>query len=189
MSKANKTIKGPLTEGFLLADIRRKDLSFRLGSYRSHAARSVLTVLTAVLLVFSFTMAGLPTANRSVKADSKENKSRRSTMSPDLEDQIVRSPNDPVRVIIDTKSSTNSSAFGKLLARVATMGGVVLRNLNNGKSVSVEISARAVQALSTDNAVKFISLDRTTQRGQFEGKLSRESVMTVPKRIRQKASI
>src|SRR6266446_6192186 len=156
MSKAIKTVNAPVTEGFLLSDIRRTGSSFRANRMTT---KGVLSLLTVAILVFSVLMTGLPTGARSVSANSR---TRRSNMSPDLERAIVSSPGGTVRVIVDTKSSSNSSAFGRLATKIGAMGGVVFRSLNHNKSMSIQIPASAVAALAADNTVKYLSLDRKT---------------------------
>jgi len=154
-----KTVKAPLTDGFLLTDIRPRTGSSFFRAKRK--TKSAITLLTGAILVFSLLMTGLPSGGHKVLADSS--KTRRSKMSSDLENAIVRSPNGTVRIILDTKPSSNSSAFNKLLAKIATMGGFVFRSINNGQSVSIQIRSSWLLALSSETAVKFMSLDRTTQ--------------------------
>src|SRR5881396_1704259 len=164
MNKEMKRVKGPLTDGFLLTDIRLRAGS----SFSNHPAKkstkSIITLLTGAILVFSFVMTGLPTGGRKVLAESsKASHQRRSKLSSDLEDAMVRNPHGTLRVIVDTRPSTSSAVYSKLLAKIAGMGGIVFRNLNQGKSVSIQIPASVVVTLSADSAVKFVSLDRATQ--------------------------
>jgi serine protease AprX len=121
---------------------------------------NVLKLLTAAFLVSSFLTMGFPSGGRSVLAASS---SHRSNISPDLEEAVANSPDAYVRVIIDTKPSANSNAFSKLMMRIGEMGGTVLRSLNDNKTAAVQIVASSIQELASENAVKYISLDRTTQ--------------------------
>src|SRR6476660_9107699 len=63
MNNAMKTVKGPLTDGFLLTDIRP-----RIGpSFRNRKkTKSVITLVTGAILVFSLLMTGLPSGGRKV---------------------------------------------------------------------------------------------------------------------------
>jgi len=147
MNKAMKTVKAPLTDGFLLTDMRPRAGTF-IGNFKANRKKTtkiVITLLTASVFVFSFMMTGLPMGRHKVLADSSQ--TRRSKMSPDLENAIVRSPDGVVRIIVDTKPSSNSSAFSNLVKKIGAMGGIVFRNLNKGKSVSVQIPASAVVTL------------------------------------------
>ena len=74
MTNAMKTVKTPLTDGFLLTDIRpRTGSSFFKAKKKT---KSVITLLTGAILVFSLLMTGLPTGGHKVLADSS--KTRRS---------------------------------------------------------------------------------------------------------------
>src|SRR6266496_4863174 len=161
MNKAMKTIKAPLTEGFLLSDIRPRTASAfgKLGANSAKATKSVLAILTAAFLLSSF-LPGSSSGVRSVLADSHSQGRRVST---DLEEAVSNSPYGMVRVIVDTKSSANSAAYSHLMARIGDLGGIVFRSLNSGKTAAVEIPASAISALADDNAVNYISLDRNTQ--------------------------
>src|SRR5688572_16375146 len=141
MSKAMKTVKAPLTDGFLLADIRRRvDASFINFRPRKKLTKSATAVLTAAIFVLSFLMTGLPIGGGKVQAESsRPSTTRRSKLSPDLEKEMVRNPHGLVRVIVDTKPFSNSAAFSKLLSKIASMGGFIFRELNSGKSVSAQI--------------------------------------------------
>src|SRR5216683_493747 len=101
MNKAMKTVKAPLTDGFLLTDIRPRAGTF-IGNFKANRKKTtkiVITLLTASVFVFSFMMTGLPMGRHNVLADSSQ--TRRSKMSPDLENAIVRSPDGVVRIIVD----------------------------------------------------------------------------------------
>src|SRR5438128_6258653 len=161
MNKAMKTIKAPLTEGFLLSDIRPRTASAfgKLGANSAKASKSVLALLTAAFLLSSF-LPGFSSGVRSVLAEPNSQGRRIST---DLAEAVSNSPYGVVRVIVDTKSSSSSTAYSRLMVRIGTMGGIVTRSLNSGKTAAVEIPASAISALADDNAVKYISLDRNTQ--------------------------
>src|SRR5580765_3005848 len=161
MSKSTKTIKAPLTEGFLLSDIRPHTAP-AFGKLRAHslkATKSVLALLSAAFLLSSF-LPGFSSGVRSVLAQSNSQGRR---ISADLAEAVSNSPSGVVRVIVDTKSSSNSAAYSRLMVRISTMGGIVMRSLNSGKTAAVEIPASAISAFADDNAVKYISLDRNTQ--------------------------
>src|SRR6266571_4210482 len=82
-------------------------------------------------------------------------------LSSDLEDAI--NGGGMVQVIIDTKPSGSSQAFSNLIDRISQLGGGVSRILNNNKQLAVNLPAAAVRVLASDNAVRYISLDRPTQ--------------------------
>src|SRR5678815_3869703 len=106
LNKIMKTVKAPLTEGFLLSDIRpRTDSPFgKFGANSRRVTKSVLSLLMTALLLSAF-LPGFSSGVRSVQAESNS-QSRR--ISADLQEAISNSPNSTVRVIVDTKSSSNS---------------------------------------------------------------------------------
>src|SRR6185503_14979013 len=112
MSNAMKTVKAPLTEGFLLADAHPGSGSyFRKFRQIKKTTRSSIAVLTAAIFVFSFLMAGMPAGGGKVRAESSNpSTTRRSNLSSDLEQELVRNPQGLLRVIIDSKPSSNSAA-------------------------------------------------------------------------------
>ena len=130
-----------------------------------------LRLLAAVLLVSSFVTMGFPSGGQSVVAQSTSKpalqipppETQGSKISSDLQDAFDHAPERLVRVIVDTTPSPTSSAFFKLRARISEMGGTVIRSLNGGQTTSVEIAASALQALASDNGVKYICPDRATQ--------------------------
>src|SRR6185295_12606676 len=120
----------------------------------------VLKLLTVGLLLSSFVVMNFSSRGSWVVAASN---SQRSKISADLETAVADSPNGKMHVIIDTKPSLNSNAFGKLMVRIGEMGGIVSRSLNDNKTAAVQIVASSIPDLASDNAVRYISLDRQTQ--------------------------
>src|SRR4030095_1530101 len=160
MRKATKTVKAPLTDGFLLSDIRPRGGSY-LRNLRPNrkATRSAVTMLTAIL-VFSFLMTGLPKLGGKVSAESSRSKTRQSNLSSDLLSEMTKTPNGLIQVIIDTKPGANVL---KLIAKMGGLQAEVSRSLNKGRSISVQIPAASLLVLSADKDIKYISLDRRTK--------------------------
>ncbi|MFL6274270.1 MAG: S8 family peptidase [Blastocatellia bacterium] len=145
---------------------KQTDLSaFLLSDPKRPAARKRNRV-TAVLLAFSLMMtlcsghllSGVAHADQGGQGHSGQSRS----ISDELQEFLNNASGGLVRVIIQTKPSTNSQAFNKLLTRISDLGGAVSRRLNNDKQIAAQVSVAAALTLAGDNAVKYMSLDKTT---------------------------
>src|SRR5689334_9518893 len=124
--------------------------------------KSVVKVLTAVVLAASFTLAGLPLFAHLEGTAFAKSKTQDKKFASDVEDAIYSGPDKLIRVIVDTAASEKSAAFSNVMGRINDLGGTIFRSLNDGKTAAVEIPASALLDLANDNGVKYITLDRDT---------------------------
>src|SRR5215813_6200005 len=137
--------------------------SGKVGVNDMRTNKKTFKVLTAVVLAASFVLAASPLRGRFEGTASATARNQDKKVSADLEATISQAPGAPVRVIIDTAPPPNSAAYARLMGKIADMGGIIFQNLNGGKTAGVEIAVSAIQELSEENGVKYISLDRATQ--------------------------
>src|ERR1041384_5663346 len=112
------------------------------------------TLLTVLLLLSSMggVLAGPKTKGQAAPGRYKKT-------SDDLDAAVLRYPNKKVRVIVQTTGAPPQS----LASSISSRGGSVKRSYRNLKALAVEVPANAVNALTSNSDVKFVSLDRSTQ--------------------------
>ena len=148
-----QTSKPRRASAFLLTDPKRPDA--RKGS---RAVATLLVLSFIVATCFSHLLSNVARADQGGRGQSGHSRS----ISDDLQEFLNTASGGSVRVIIETKPSSNSQSFSRLLTRISELGGAVSRLLNNNKHVAVQVPVSAVFALADDNAVRYMTLDKTT---------------------------
>ncbi|HJQ23908.1 MAG TPA: S8 family peptidase [Blastocatellia bacterium] len=142
-----------LTNGFLVANLFSPSRRFR-----SQVTAALLVICLMVAMSFSQLLSGVTHADQTGHGQSGPGRN----MSADLQEFLNTAAGGWVGVIVETKPSPNGQAFSRFLTRIAQLGGTVSRRLNNDKHLAVQIPVAAAAALASDNAVKYVTLDKTT---------------------------
>jgi serine protease AprX len=149
-----KHLKNIISGAILLSDPKRPDKTPR---------KIILSILLAISLLTAMPcgqlMNGVAQADQ--KAPMLSGASR--LISEDLQNLANNTPGATVRVIIQTNTALQGQAFSKLLTKISRLGGVVGRRLTNDRYLAVRLPAAMITGLATDEAVSYMSLDKTTQ--------------------------
>jgi serine protease AprX len=113
-------------------------------------------LLTTLLLLSSF--AGLH-LGRSFDTSVHAGGVTPKKLSDDLRNAISKDPDKKLKVIVQT----NAPPSRGLVSSVGISGGNIKKSYRNLNAVSIEIPAKAVEALSLSKDIKFVSLDATTR--------------------------
>src|SRR5215216_6733011 len=119
--------------------------------------KMAFSFLLAILLLLS-SIAGTHLGrsfNTSVLAAGASSKK----ISDDLKNAISKDPNKKLKVIVQT----NAPPSRGLVSTVGISGGNVKKSYRNLNAVTIEIPAKAVEALSLSKDIKFVSLDAATR--------------------------
>src|ERR1041385_3699014 len=149
-----KELKNIYSGAILLSDPKRPDKTAR---------KTVLSILLAITILTALPSGQL--INGVARADQKGPSfgNQNNLISGDLLTLTNNTPSATVPVIIETNAALNRQAFSKLLTKISRIGGMVSRRLSNDKYVAVRLPAALIPGLASDEAVSYMSLDKTTQ--------------------------